>query len=58
MALLVTALVIAVGLMLPGHLFEASRLLVEEHEIVDLRDEAVLRAWELVGRVEIGRAHV
>ncbi len=49
-AALVTVLVTAVGLALPGHLFRSSRSLVEEHEIVDLRDEAVLRAWELVGR--------
>jgi signal transduction histidine kinase/DNA-binding response OmpR family regulator len=52
-AALVTVLVIIVGLVLPGHLFEASRHLVEEHEIVDLRDEAALRAWELVGRVDM-----
>jgi signal transduction histidine kinase/DNA-binding response OmpR family regulator len=52
-AALVTVLVTLVGLLLPGHLFRSSRAIVEEHEIVDLRDEGVLRAWELVGRVDL-----
>ncbi len=52
-AAMVTLLVVAAGLLLPGRLFKSTRGLVEEHEIVDLRDEAVLRAWELVGRVDM-----
>ena len=50
-AVLVTVLVTAVGLILPSQLFELTRGIVEEHGIVDLREQGMLRAWELVGRV-------
>lgn len=44
---LVILLVLGASYIVPRWLFDDVRAIVEEHEVVDLRDEAMLRGWEL-----------
>ena len=50
-ALFAIVLVLAVALALPGYLSKHANRVVEQHELVDLQDEAELRCWELIDRV-------
>ena len=54
-AVLVTVLVTAVGFILPGQLFELTRGIVEEHGIVDLRDQGLLYSIRFRPHHALGR---
>lgn len=49
---LVILLVLGASYIVPRWLFNDTRAIVEEHEVVDLRDEAMLRGWEIRGLVD------
>lgn len=57
-ALLAFALVLATAFVLPTLLFERTRKVVEDHELMDLQDEAELRCWEIIDWVNQMRAQV
>lgn len=54
-ALLAFALVLFVAWALPRVLFHHTHSVVEEHELVDLQDEAELRCWEFADWVKLAR---
>src|SRR6478609_8511242 len=47
-ALLAFALVLLAAWALPKLLFQKTHTVVEDHELVDLQDEAELRCWEMM----------
>ncbi len=55
-ALLAFVLVLASAFVLPTLLFERTRKVVEDHELMDLQDEAELRCWEIIDWVNQMRA--
>lgn len=57
-ALIAIVLVFAAAWFAPTFLFQQTRHIVEEHELVDLQDEADLRCWQFVDLVNLLRAHV
>lgn len=57
-ALLAFVLVLAVAIALPTLLFERTRKVVEDHELMDLQDEAELRCWEIIDWVNQARLQV
>ena len=54
-ALLAFALVLAVAWILPWVLFRHTHSVVQDHELVDLQDEAELRCWEITDGVKQAR---
>ncbi|QIF03079.1 response regulator [Roseimicrobium sp. ORNL1] len=56
--LLAFVLVLAVAFALPTLLFERTRKVVEDHELMDLQDEAELRCWEIIDWVNQARLQV
>ncbi|HSI65627.1 MAG TPA: ATP-binding protein, partial [Candidatus Saccharimonadia bacterium] len=57
-AVLAFVLVLAVAFALPTLLFERTRKVVEDHELMDLQDEAELRCWEIIDWVNSARQQV
>ncbi|WP_113957489.1 response regulator [Roseimicrobium gellanilyticum] len=57
-ALLAFVLVLAVAFALPTLLFERTRKVVEDHELMDLQDEAELRCWEIIDWVNQARLQI
>ena len=57
-AVLAFALVLSVAFLLPTLLFERTRQVVEDHELMDLQDEAELRCWEIIDWVTQARQQV
>jgi signal transduction histidine kinase/DNA-binding response OmpR family regulator len=57
-AVLAFVLVLAVAFALPTLLFERTRKVVEDHELMDLQDEAELRCWEIIDWVNAARLQV